>query len=70
MITWSFKFLDILSRPGGSQPIAMSDEGEGVDHIKVIVTAEAKVGVFEKLRLGLTEEHMDHDGVKLRINIS
>ena len=48
----------------------MSDEGEGVDHIKVIITAEVKVGVFEKLRLGLTKEHMDHDGVKLRINTS
>ena len=62
--------LYILSRSGGSQPVAMSDEGEGVDHIKVTLTKDAMSRAAEKLNLGPEGEHMDHDGVKIRINAS
>jgi len=62
--------LEIQFKPGGSQPVAMSDEGEGVDHIKMNLTKEAMSRAAEKLNLGLEGEHMDHDGVKIRINAS
>ena len=48
----------------------MSDEGEGVDHIKMTLTKDAMSRAAEKLNLGPEGEHMDHDGVRIRINAS
>ena len=48
----------------------MSDEGEGVDHIKMTLTKDAISRAAEKLNLGLEGEHMDHDGVRIRISAS
>ena len=63
-------FPNTFSRPGGSQPVPMTDEGEGVDHVKMTLTREAMSRAVEKLNLGPEGEHMDHDGVKLKINAS
>ena len=62
--------IDIPSRAGGSQLVPMSEEGEGVDHIQMVLTEAAMSRVTEKLDLRPGGEHMDHDGVKLRINAS
>ena len=48
----------------------MTEEGEGVDHVKMTLTKDAMSKAAEKLNLGPEGEHMDHDGVKLRINAS
>ena len=63
-------FPNTFSRPSGSQPVPMTDEGEGVDHVKMTLTKDAMSRAVEKLNLGLEGEHMDHDGVKLKINAS
>ena len=34
-------FPNTFSRPGGSQPVPMTDEGEGVDHVKMTLTKDA-----------------------------
>ena len=64
------KFSQHFSRPGGLQPVPMTEEGEGVDHVKMTLTKEAMSRAAEKLNLGPEGEHTDHDGVKLRINAS
>ena len=65
------RFLTLcLSRPGGAQPVPMSEEGEGVEHIMVTLTRDAMARAAEKLNLGPEGELMDHDGVKLKINAS
>ena len=63
-------FPNTFSRPGGSQPVPMTEEGEGVDHVKMTLTKEAMSRAAEKLNLGPEGEHTDHDGVKLSINAS
>ena len=68
--TWRGIFQALFSRPGGSQPVPMTDEGEGVDHVKMTLTKDAMSRAAEKLSLGPEGEHMDHDGVKLKINAS
>ena len=65
------RFLTLcLSRPGGAQPVPMSEEGEGVEHIMVTLTRDAMARAAEKLNLGPEGELMDHDGVRLKINAS
>ena len=59
-----------LSRPGGQQPVPMSEEGEGVEHIMMTLTRDAMSRAADKLNLGPEGELMDHDGVKLKINAS
>ena len=59
-----------LSRPGGSQPVPMSGEGEGVDHIMMTLNRDGMSRAAEKLNLVPEGELMDHDGVKLKINAS
>ena len=63
-------FPNTFSRPGGSQPVPMTDEGEGVDHVKMTLTKDAMSRAVEKFNLGPEGELMDHDGVKLKINAS
>lgn len=63
-------FPNTFSRPGGSKPVPMTEEGEGVDHVKMTLTREAMSRAVGKLNLGPEGEHMDHDGVKLKINAS
>ena len=65
------RFLTLcLSRSGGAQPVPMSEEGEGVEHIMVTLTRDAMARAADKLNLGPKGELMDHDGVKLKINAS